>query len=367
MLTSDSIKTHNKPNPIELKSLWQLSRKENPHIRIRDFAGQLNVSEAELVAANCGDTATRLNANWDALIRQLPKLGTVMALTRNDDAVHEKVGNYQKISITGNMGLVLDENIDLRLFLNHWHFGFAVCEHNNGNLRHSLQFFDRDGCAIHKIYLQETSNLRAYHELVDTYAAADQSVSQSVSSYAPTSINYLDEKIDRVSLINDWRKMQDTHDFFGLLKKHQVGRVQAFQLADRDLACQMPASSIEWVLEQASITETPIMVFVGNKGVIQIHTGKVENIKKTGSWLNILDDNFNLHLCLDSVSSTWLVRKPTKDGIVTSLELYDAAGENIAQFFGKRKPGETELNEWRGILSGLYELKQLMPLAEIAQ
>jgi putative hemin transport protein len=48
-----------------------------------------------------------------------------------------------------------------------------------------------------------------------------------------------------------------------------------------------------------------------------------------------------------------VVVKPTVDGDVTSLELYDKDGNNIVMFFGKRKPGEPELQAWREIVAGL--------------
>ena len=38
--------------------------------------------------------------------------------------------------------------------------------------------------------------------------------------------------------------------------------------------------------------------------------------------------------------------KPTKDGIVTSLEIFDPAGQQIAWMFGKRKPGQVEDSAW---------------------
>ncbi len=46
-------------------------------------------------------------------------------------------------------------------------------------------------------------------------------------------------------------------------------------------------------------------------------------------WLNVLDDRFNFHLNETLVTSAWVVKKATKDGHVTSLELFDAAGENL--------------------------------------
>ena len=99
----------------------------------------------------------------------------------------------------------------------------------------------------------------------------------------------------------------------------------------------------------------PIMVFVGSPGVVQIHTGPVHQVKTVGPWLNVLDDDFNLHLREDHIAESWVVRKPSPEGTVTSLELYDAQGGQIAQVFGARKPGVPERLDWRALAEGLPE------------
>jgi len=50
----------------------------------------------------------------------------------------------------------------------------------------------------------------------------------------------------------------------------------------------------------------------------------VKNIKVMNEWLNVLDPDFNLHVRVDLIHSSWIVRKPTSEGIVTSLETYNA-------------------------------------------
>ena len=52
----------------------------------------------------------------------------------------------------------------------------------------------------------------------------------------------------------------------------------------------------------------------------------------------------------DHIGQCWLVRKPTKDGIVSSLEVFDHNGELIIQLFGKRIEGDREDPAWRDIL-----------------
>jgi putative hemin transport protein len=74
-----------------------------------------------------------------------------------------------------------------------------------------------------------------------------------------------------------------------------------------------------------------------------------------GPWFNVLDPQFNLHLREEHVASAWVVKKPTADGVVTSLELFDAAGNQIALIFGKRKPGKPELQAWRDVVAELAE------------
>ena len=45
-----------KPAPNEIRQ----ARRDNPKMRERDLAAQLGVSEAELVAAHCGDGVVRI-------------------------------------------------------------------------------------------------------------------------------------------------------------------------------------------------------------------------------------------------------------------------------------------------------------------
>ncbi|MEX0922420.1 MAG: ChuX/HutX family heme-like substrate-binding protein [Rhodovibrionaceae bacterium] len=340
-------------DPAALLAALQRLRRGEPGLRIRDAAARLGVSEAELVAARCGDTAVRLDADWGALIKELPELGRVMALTRNESAVHEKVGEYGKVSVMKSMGLVLNEEIDLRIFLWRWHHGFAVTEDVRSGTRRSLQFFDCDGTAIHKIYLRDDSNWQAYEALIERHRAADQSAGLKVKAKPEAAAARPDAEIDRAALRARWETLNDVHDFHGMLQDLGVERQQAFRLVGEDFAWPLDNAALVQTLESARDRGIEIMVFVGSPGVIQIHSGPVQNLKAMGPWFNVLDPGFNLHLRLDQVAASWAVRKPQSDSLVTSLELFDAAGNIIATLFGKRKPGQMELESWRSLIDEL--------------
>ncbi len=333
---------------------------EQPKMRPRNAAQALGISECELLTARIGTDVTWLRQDPETMLQSLQPLGEVMALTRNEYCVHERHGVYQGAGFFGEQhsrhGLLVNPDIDLRLFMSHWQYSFAVTEHPNDTPRNSLQFFDKSGAAIHKIYLTAKSHQHGYDTLVQTYAAATQPDTVKIQQYQPYPDDRPDTEIDTAGLRIAWENLQDTHAFHPLLKKFNVARRQAFRLIGHDFAYQVANNAIRQVFEAAKDTQCPIMVFVGNRGCIQIHTGTIQNLVEHGPWYNVLDPMFNLHLREDQIAHIWVTKKPTVDGIVTALEIFDVHNKVIATIFGKRKPGIAELAQWRNIIANIQPL-----------
>jgi putative hemin transport protein len=334
----------------DLATRWTQLRGERPTLRIRDAATTLGVSEAELVALGAGRTATPLTADWRAILNEMPSVGRVMCLTRNDHCVHERHGRFEDVSVNGPHGLVLGPDIDLRLFLSNWTYGFAVREPLKEGERLSLQFFDGSGEAVHKIYATDETDRKAFDALIERHGMAAPAA-MKIAPSKPDAIDRPDAEIDLEGLRAAWRAMKDTHEFFGMLAKFKVGRVQAMRLIGQEFARELPARALRSALEAAAGDETPIMIFVGNRGCIQIHTGPVKRLVEVHGWFNVLDPTFNLHLRDEGVARVFSVRKPTEDGIVTSIEAFDDRDRNILLMFGERKPGKPELEQWRALVA----------------
>jgi putative hemin transport protein len=325
-----------------IKEQWEALKISSPKLRIRDAAKELGVSEAELINTGVGENNILLNTDFKELLKEANTLGYVMALTRNDHCVHERKGVYTKVGFNGPVGLVVTSDIDLRLFINHWFFGFAV----NENDRLSLQFFDEDGSAVHKIYLTDKSNVDAFHLLVAKYKAEGQIQQLAVKPAKQAAFEKPDDEVDTQSFKEAWLALQDTHDFHGMLRKYELTRTQALRLAPDGYAKQISVAALKQLLTMVSESGLPIMVFTGSAGCIQIHTGEIKKLVQTGPWFNVLDPEFNMHLREDGIATVWLVKKPTTDGPVHSLEVFDSNGNTIVQFFGKRKPGIPEDENW---------------------
>lgn len=329
-----------------LRDRYAQAMAETPKARIRNVAQAMGVSELELVVANCGTIkSTLLREPAQDIFRELGTLGTVMALTRNDNCVHERHGRYEEIRAGKTMGIVLGPDIDLRLFFGEWKTAVAV---NDGG-RLSLQFFDKAGGAIHKVYCTNATDLDAYQTLVEKFKEPAPSWPAVVPFVAPP-----DQTLPQApaELRPQWLAMKDTHEFFPLLQRMNVTRLTALQGVGVDLAQIVPNDTVEQMLQAVVDRDIAMMCFVGNRSLIQIHSGPIKKLLRTGQWFNILEPHFNLHLDTSAIDVTWIVNKPTKDGWLTSLECFDKNGDMIAQFYGARKPGIPELAEWRKLLVG---------------
>ncbi|TVR67150.1 MAG: hemin-degrading factor [Gemmatimonadales bacterium] len=365
--------------PDSLSHRWRELRAEDPRLRAREAAHRLQVTEAQLVDSLVGRGVTRLRGPWVQLLKALEPLGTMMALTRNEHCVIEKDGIYRRVEDFGAMGQVLDEGIDLRLFLTRWGSAYLVREDESYGLHPSIQFFDVHGHAVHKAYPRGEGDAgdsggdeegRSEEEgsrrqpatggdiwphaklegLATDMADPDQDPGLVVRPPVPTPPAKPDDDVDRRGLRDAWLALQDTHDFHRLLQQFGVGRTQALRLAGRDLAWPVSTRAHREVLEGAATGSVPLMVFVGNRGVVQIHSGVVQRLEAVGPWYNVLDPGFNLHLREEGVTSAWVVRKPTSTGVVTALELYDHEGTQIALITGKRPRGQEESPRWRALV-----------------
>lgn len=334
-------------NKRSLKERFVAYRDEYPARPLWQIADFLGVTEAELMFLGLGENVILLRPEIDAILGKIEELGLVKAVTHNKYCETERIGVYRNFSKEESTTLFLGEDIDLRIFAERWKIALAVEEKG----KESLQFFDANGQTVHQIYLTGGSYRQAYLDLVNKFRQ-EQQAAPLLQKIIPKRIEEKrDAEIDISDYHQAWNNMQDTHEFFGLIKRFGLTRMQALRLAPPYRAMQVSLESFRRTIIQCSNAKIPLMMFTANEGCVQINTGELHNVDRNVPLLTLSETSGGeTKLNEDAVHSVWHIVKPTADGDVNSLELYSTDGNLIVQFFGKRKPGIPELESWKNAL-----------------
>jgi putative hemin transport protein len=355
-----------------LAERWTTLRAEQPKLGIRDAAKQLDVSEAELLATGIGTTVTRLAGTAHApreIMRRALDLGKVMALTRNENGVIEVTGVATRIEKQGKdeinagakdaerearelniAGGYLGGPVDLRFHFTKWKHAFAVVQPGrDGAVSRSLQFFDENGNAIHKVYLKDEGKVAVFDKLVADFRHPQQDGELGIVAAPLKAAGTPDASVDVKEFQQAWKEMSDVHQFNRIVSEFKLSREQALRLAPAGVVTKVAPQAVRQLLEQAAARQVPIMAFVGNGGVTQIYSGKVNKVQEAGGYFNVLDPDFNLHLRDRSLRAGYVLQRAG----VTSVEFYDDKGERVVTFFGVRERGKPQPQPWLDLAAAL--------------
>lgn len=328
------------------------AKAQNTDLYPRNLAEKLNISEAELIAAETGHGAVRLEAHPDQLIAHVQNLGEVMALTRNDSCVIEKTGVYENYRGGPHATMVLNKQIDLRMFPKHWRYAYAVEQQTDKGPKRSIQIFDAAGDAVHKIYLRPASNLDEWEVLKTSLLHDQQSDLLDVAPRKPTDpARGTAEQAEQLRA--EWDKMTDTHQFIRFVHKMKMNRLGAYRVIGSPYVRALEVTAVETAITELAGTGIETFTFAGNLGCIQIHHGVINTVKQVGPWFNILDPGYDLHLRTDHIAEVYAVTKSTRDGPTTSIEAFDADGMIILQMFGSRRSKEGDFTAFQKMVEAM--------------
>lgn len=344
-------------------TLWQAyqyKKAQTPMLFPTEGAAVLGVSEFELMLSS--PHSQYMGRQCREVLEQFESFAKVESIVRNELAVHEKSAQYHNLKLGDNMGIALNVGgLDLRFFINRWQYMLAVTDMSKADKpSYGIQFYDEQGGAIDKVFLRDMSAeaITSWQDMIQQQVATvDQNeltlpVKEAVADWQYKVLT--DDNRDKLQ--RRWRKMTDIHQFYHILNKLEIDRASSYRQAPEGEAYQLSIDAINATFEQARDSQCPIMIFVGNSGIVQIQTGTIKTLKRMGDWINILDkghNDFTLHLKDKALAQLWCVKRPTADGFVTCIEGFDNKGVSILTLFGQRIEGTPELAAWRTITANI--------------
>lgn len=293
-------------------------RDADASVSLPDAAARLDLVEAELVAGLCGEGVLRLDPPFGDLVRALPKLGRVRAVTRNALASIETLGAYPapELGCAGVAG-----EVGARFLPEHWRFGYLVGESTGVDGTPMLAFYDARGQSIHEVHAGPETDHAALAKLVDVFACFDQSPSEEIVVASPQVL------VPRCDLAAWLRNAEDARP---------VG-----------------VGAVAGVLDAARRDALPVSIAVRSAGVVQRFSGVLHAVVASGGAIEVEAPWMRVRAAMRRAADAWVVRAPSLDGPFTSLEVLDGAASVVLSVSAARWPGKAEPVAWRDMLERL--------------
>ncbi|WP_367596152.1 ChuX/HutX family heme-like substrate-binding protein, partial [Teichococcus deserti] len=93
-------------------------------------------------------------------------------------------------------------------------------------------------------------------------------------------------------------------------------------------------------LRQAAAEALPLAISLGNRHAVQLLHGAPPRPRERDGWLELAEQGLSLRLWQPGIAEAWHVIRPTADGPLAAIELFDAAGEPLLTLQGARRPGQ---------------------------
>jgi putative hemin transport protein len=305
------------PPPHALAERWRRLRDADPFTSLAAAAVQLEVAEAELVASRCGDGVIRLDGPFGDLVRALPTLGRVRAITRNGHATMETRGVYPRPEV-GCAGVAGE--IGTRFEPEHWRYGYALDEGvaPDGTM---LVFYDPRGEAVHEMHAEAETDRRRLAMLIELFASFDQSPGEDVVVASP-------------------HRLVPRSDAGAWLRNAENVRPVA-------------VDAVGVVLDAARRDAIAVSVAVRSRGVVQRFSGLLHDVATNARSIELAAPWMRLRADAAALVEAWVVRAPTLDGPSSSLEVLDAGARVVLSVSAARWPGKPEPSAWRDLVERL--------------
>lgn len=332
-----------------LRHVWQLFHDRYPAARPHDCAAALGVSEAELLASRCGGDVVRLQAAAEVL-QALPSLGDVRAVTAGAHAELEADCCFTDVRLDGRGGSLRDGGVRLTFVPAHWRHVFAILPVRSAGRYGALCFFGADGKALHEIRLTARSEPAAWRALLGRHAARSQHPAFTPVA-PPAAASHGDHRpVDQAALAAAWSAVQTPQDAGALCGRAGITRLQALRALGAPWARRVPVATLQQTLRLAAAERTRLTLTAVNRACLQARSGPVDVLGEADGWFSVSSDDFRLRLRQAALDSAWIVRVPTRDGLVSSLEVYDGRCL-VASVEAERRPGRREPADWRRLLA----------------
>lgn len=310
-----------------------------PRMTSLEIARRLSICEGQLQAARLGRDVVTLPLPPAALTDRFPDLGRVEVLTRSGQATLRQQARSPLHITPLPDTLSASGGIDLCLRFGHWHWACLIRDTRSERI--GLQVFDRHGRALLELRSLDTWPNRGWRAL-ERLGTCHPPVftGQALPGRRPLP--------EAPGLAEDWTDLVAPDHLGPVLRRHGLNRHEAYALLEGRFTRALPPEAVSEALTLATRRALPMTLSVASPGCRQRRTGTLPASLARGG-----GEAVALHLDATAIAEAWMADKPSHDGDMTSLEAFDAHGEQILQLDTAPGADGRPKDAWRDLLSSL--------------
>lgn len=356
------------PEITRIYDAWVVHRSEQPDGTVRAAAEALGVSERALLSAQSAygaATALDLDLATDpvlavrALLGEMAACGGVEMVLPTGDAALAVTGRLDPSEETRqgevSVGLVdADGAAQLTLTADAIGAAFLTDADAVGRDADRLSLCDRDGAVVVEFGATEATDLARFRRIADLFDA-DQAWDTRPPPVAEAAQATKPASDDLSEVGRRWLSTGDQSEIDALLAENDAPRSRVYAALPPDLASEVDAGAAERLLRGAAQTETPMALRVANGAATLTYWGFVRRVAWADDGIRIDDPMVALRLPEAGVRDVWVVRAPTRQGVLTWLDLVTPDGASLCQMFGRRPDGRSLCTQgpgcWRALIA----------------
>lgn len=225
----------------------------------------------------------------------------------------------------------------------------AVTQRGPSKAKRSLQLFDRAGTLCHELRLRDEGRFADFDVLAELHAKGPLAFELPASRRK----RRYDQVLVAGALRELWGAGCKDDEIAALLEDADKSRAWALRTVGSIWTERVVGEGPLSVMRRAVAGHLTLTVTLRHDGVEHHHVGLARRLHSTGGRLVLRAPGFSARVEGGRSSSTWLVRRPTKQGVETSLECHDSMNRLSVVISSTNVQGPRQEKAWNDLLADL--------------
>lgn len=288
-----------------------------------------------------------LKTNFIAIFEHLAKLGKVSTTLFSNSLNHTVQGKFADMHSRNNTLMHFHPNIDTRLFTAKWRYVYAteqdkiVC----------LHFFSRYGDLIYRVCSTSLEQYPQLKKFISKYASKETSSPDITESFTKPKHA---KPINKELLTEQWATMTNVHQASKIFKYNGNDPITVYTALGKNYALKISAVKLIDFFSIIAKHQLNLMMFSRNYAAVQCYVGSISKLICFDGKIEISITDFNFIMRVSQLGDIWLITKPTDNGFVNSINIFDKTGNENLILTDKRTKSEPESDSW---LKSIQQIK----------